>query len=289
MSFLSTGPFNHNRFAQLEEQRLREKMYFMEKKKEKKLDPVGKEDADIDNDGDVDESDSYLKNRRDAVGKAMGKGKDKKEMKESSCSPGCDCDDCNKKSKKKKIEEWVVALVEEGYDLSEYDMDDMEAMYDAAITRDDVTENIELNLKPKKSKVSYSGGSKGDVVNMEKEVSKPIQNKLEFKRVKSKLKNSKSYRAKYNKEDVTRDDVIDYLMESGFCNNPVSSEVLIDNMSDAWLEQILEDLAQRTKNIIDADRSGAHGPGHQIQKMMGAAAHSVNKAKHSARYMKGRV
>jgi hypothetical protein len=35
------------------------------------LDPVGQEDADIDNDGDVDSSDKYLKNRRDAIGKAM--------------------------------------------------------------------------------------------------------------------------------------------------------------------------------------------------------------------------
>ena len=35
------------------------------------LDAVGKEDADIDNDGDVDKTDSYLKNRRDAVTKAV--------------------------------------------------------------------------------------------------------------------------------------------------------------------------------------------------------------------------
>ena len=37
----------------------------------KKLDPVGKADADIDNDGDVDKSDSYLHNRRKAIKKAM--------------------------------------------------------------------------------------------------------------------------------------------------------------------------------------------------------------------------
>jgi len=37
----------------------------------KKLDPVGQEDADMDNDGDVDKSDGYLLNRRKAVGKAM--------------------------------------------------------------------------------------------------------------------------------------------------------------------------------------------------------------------------
>ena len=35
------------------------------------LDPVGKEDGDVDNDGDEDESDDYLKNRRDAVTKAV--------------------------------------------------------------------------------------------------------------------------------------------------------------------------------------------------------------------------
>lgn len=37
------------------------------------LDPVGKEDKDIDNDGDVDKSDQYLKNRRDTISKAIKK------------------------------------------------------------------------------------------------------------------------------------------------------------------------------------------------------------------------
>ena len=39
------------------------------------LDPVGQEDADIDNDGDTDKSDKYLHNRRKAVGKAISKKK----------------------------------------------------------------------------------------------------------------------------------------------------------------------------------------------------------------------
>ena len=44
----------------------------------KKLDPVGKADADIDNDGDTDKSDKYLHNRRKAVSAAIkAKGKDK--------------------------------------------------------------------------------------------------------------------------------------------------------------------------------------------------------------------
>lgn len=53
-----------------------------------KMDPVGKEDGDIDNDGDKDSSDEYLMKRRKAIGKAMGK-KDKCE----SCG-GKGCDKC---------------------------------------------------------------------------------------------------------------------------------------------------------------------------------------------------
>lgn len=44
---------------------------FKRKKVKEALDPVGKEDGDIDNDNDVDRSDSYLKNRRKAIGKAI--------------------------------------------------------------------------------------------------------------------------------------------------------------------------------------------------------------------------
>ena len=43
-----------------------------------KLDPVGKEDDDIDNDGDVDKTDKYLLNRRKAIKKAV----DKQDVKE---------------------------------------------------------------------------------------------------------------------------------------------------------------------------------------------------------------
>ena len=47
----------------------------------KKLDPVGKEDADIDNDGDVDKSDKYLHGRRKKVSKIIAaKKKVKEEM-----------------------------------------------------------------------------------------------------------------------------------------------------------------------------------------------------------------
>jgi len=55
---------------------------------EKKLDAVGKEDGDIDNDGDEDSSDSYLAKRRKAIGKSMGK---KGECEKCGKDP-CECD-----------------------------------------------------------------------------------------------------------------------------------------------------------------------------------------------------
>jgi len=74
------------------------------------LDPVGKEDADIDNDGDTDKSDKYLHKRRKAIGKAIAK---KTGMKESfsdwrqDLSEILDTED-DKQIKEKKVKNKVV-------------------------------------------------------------------------------------------------------------------------------------------------------------------------------------
>ena len=46
------------------------------------LDPVGKEDSDVDNDGDSDKSDKYLMKRRKAIGKAIAKKGVKEDVEE---------------------------------------------------------------------------------------------------------------------------------------------------------------------------------------------------------------
>lgn len=72
------------------------------------LDPVGQEDADIDNDGDTDKSDKYLRNRRKAIGKAI----DKKTVKEGFSNWREDLsevmDAVNKNEKEEKIVEKTV-------------------------------------------------------------------------------------------------------------------------------------------------------------------------------------
>ena len=45
----------------------------IQEKMKKKLDAVGKEDGDVDNDGDKDSSDSYLANRREVIGSKLKK------------------------------------------------------------------------------------------------------------------------------------------------------------------------------------------------------------------------
>lgn len=53
------------------------------KKKEEALDPVGKADKDIDNDGDTDDSDRYLANRRKKIAAAIKSRKEAKEQSEA--------------------------------------------------------------------------------------------------------------------------------------------------------------------------------------------------------------
>jgi len=61
-------------------------------KVEEALDPVGKEDGDIDNDGDKDASDKYLAKRRKAISKAV-----KSEKTECPKCEGEGCDHCDDK------------------------------------------------------------------------------------------------------------------------------------------------------------------------------------------------
>jgi hypothetical protein len=74
-----------------------------------KLDPVGKADADIDNDGDVDNSDEYLHNRRKAIKKSMQKESEDEMTPCSKCDGSTDNHDPDcpmaAKSKDKKVDD----------------------------------------------------------------------------------------------------------------------------------------------------------------------------------------
>ena len=73
-----------------------------------KMDPVGKEDDDVDNDGDSDSSDKYLKTRRKAIKAAiMDKAKNFAEVEEDSVDHAGSCGDSKKKNYKEGEEDNV--------------------------------------------------------------------------------------------------------------------------------------------------------------------------------------
>ena len=108
-------------------------------KEGKKLDPVGQEDADIDNDGDVDKSDKYLHKKRKAIGKAISKkkGEDEEEVEESvvvtkktlgsrfknEAERQTYLKKLNQKSKEKKLNK-LRATVEEVEEVEEVELDE---------------------------------------------------------------------------------------------------------------------------------------------------------------------
>ena len=94
----------------------------------KKLDPVGKEDDDVDNDGDVDSSDEYLKKRRAAIGKAMGKDGDKEEDEED-------------KEDKKKDKKESLDLVSAYYSMYEHHKKDADG--NTIPHEDEIEEEVE--------------------------------------------------------------------------------------------------------------------------------------------------
>jgi hypothetical protein len=115
-----------------------------------KLDPVGQEDGDIDNDGDEDDTDSYLLNRRKKIGQAMKKEdmqyeeEEKEEEKENKLySRDYDMKKMDGLGKKKKTNE---SLQLDEVDLSHQSAHDHKE-----------TEAIEKSVK--KTKVNAKGGT----------------------------------------------------------------------------------------------------------------------------------
>ena len=83
------------------------------------LDPVGKEDADIDNDGDTDKSDKYLHKRRKAIGKAIETQKEALDpvgKEDSDIDNDGDVDKSDKYLKnRRKVRGQAIAVRKEGY------------------------------------------------------------------------------------------------------------------------------------------------------------------------------
>ena len=113
----------------------------------KKLDPVGKEDDDVDNDGDSDSSDEYLKKRRAAIGKAMGKDGDKEEDEEE-------------KEDKKKDKKESLDLMSAYYSMYEHHKKDEDG--NTIPHEEEIDEEQVKKLKPNYKHQRYADSTKFD-------------------------------------------------------------------------------------------------------------------------------
>ena len=132
----------------------------------KGLDPVGKEDGDINNDGKKDKTDSYLMNRRKAIGKAMAKEEFIGEVAET------DKVDANEKKldvMKGKNKVVVNPKLGEGMEMKKDKKDeDVDAMKDMKKTEDPRSIPTMVNLVKNKMRakgLNMSHEPKGDMVN----------------------------------------------------------------------------------------------------------------------------
>lgn len=120
-----------NYYKNLSEQLEAQVKFLEEKVKAKKLDKVGKEDKDINNDGKEDSTDDYLANRRKAIAKTMKMKKKKKIVKEET-STGVEGDYEGEMSKGEL--EYTIQNAQEILDQLN-DQDELEAWVQSKITK----------------------------------------------------------------------------------------------------------------------------------------------------------
>jgi hypothetical protein len=238
----------------------------------KKLDPVGQEDSDVNNDGKVDKTDKYLKYRRGVRGAAIAK---------------------------EEVELWVNELLEEGYDLSEYTWEDMFDIYEATRMRKELGKEGEIatrkELERRSNAHQRSDSVDRTIAAAERRANspyvKPVRgesdaNRAARERTQSQTLNDlaasrrgsvrdprvglRGYAADVKGSDKelqnarssarvagtltprekkmlnreayeTYEFVASYLLENNFANTIDDANVIINNMSEGWFESIMEE------------------------------------------------
>ena len=219
------------------------------------LDPVGKEDGDIDNDGDKDSSDKYLMKRRKAIGKAM-----KKRLKEEreSLSEVMDDTEASKTVKEKKVNNKVTinpklgeAVEEMGGTLIEHiEIDEMdfiiESVYDELIeegySEDDVEAAIENAME---ATVTFGHDTK----DMKKDGS-PVGSKRRFLKRKAKAFLGNMAAKAYNKGR----EVYQSKVEPKLQRAKTSAKRGIKKAAQKVVDKMSEEAVEETYTVTAADK-----------------------------------
>jgi hypothetical protein len=153
------------------------------------------------------------------------------------------------------IQEWVEALIEEGYDLDEYTD---EELYEAYL--EDLQEaKVDSELTPlqkirKRNKEYFRNTPETDQQTTQRRAEhssvRGIKNK---KGEKSVFGTMRHVGGPYNEEVDLYDIVSEYLISEGFCDSYEDASVIMANMSEEWRNSILDEAVKGSERSI-ADR-----------------------------------
>jgi hypothetical protein len=137
------------------------------------------------------------------------------------------------------IQEWVEALIEEGYDLDQYSD---EELYEAYMK--------EAFISPYKGKTSYnnpqghSPATKADLRSKKLQETEPgsARQIKQTRRASHLAKMFKAGRDTMREEIDLYDLVSEYLVSEGFCDSYEDADVIMANMSEEWREGIIEEV-----------------------------------------------
>ncbi len=168
------------------------------------------------------------------------------------------------------IEEWVEALIEEGYDLDQYSDEELYAAY---------------------------------LVEMNQATLERIANQAARESTKKKPKGKKVKLSHGMREELDLYDIVsEYLVSEGFCDSYEDADVIMANMSEEWRESIMEEVldernrgevgmsdreVSRSRNLglrnpkMSSSSFGDHGSQKPIQKYH-ARKGQIRTAEHRA-------
>jgi hypothetical protein len=201
------------------------------------------------------------------------------------------------KYQKEEFETWVNALVEEGYDLSEYTWDDMYEIYMEEVENlDEITSSMGRRAKKYREDQAQAAHMASLAAHKERMKNDPeYARKHEEARTVHQRAHERS-EARKNAEGETQKesyDLFDYILEhlvaEGYADTNEAALAIMANMSEEWKQSIVEETKrteylQKKFNKENERKSGSalkHIPGKQN------TGQALQKARESERHMRG--
>jgi hypothetical protein len=217
--------------------------------------------------------------------------------------------------RREEVESWVNALVEEGYDLSEYTWEDMTEMYlnESGWHRrnpDQIgsSNDPDVRMRPERSSSSSSSSDK-------KPTWTPLNDKKEYRRIVynnygetgrkdavQRAKNTRDALRKKRRENGSGneggtqkesfdlfDTILEYLVAEGYADTNESALVIMANMSEEWKQSIVEE-TKRTEYLqkkFNKENEIKSGSAHTYIPGKQNTGSALQKARQSERHMRG--